>query len=51
MYVAVLDNELGAPVGDSVAFVMDKYGDGVSANADIEAFVAGRIANMEVFGG
>ncbi len=51
LYVAVLDTELGAPVGDSVAFVLDKYGEGVSANDDIAAFVASRIANMEVFGG
>ncbi len=43
-YIAVLDTELGAPVGDSVAFVMDKYGAGVtgSDNANIGAFVATR---------
>jgi hypothetical protein len=27
-YVAVLDTEMGSPVGDSVAFVMEKHGAG-----------------------
>ncbi len=44
-YVAVLDAELGSPVGDSVAFVMGKYGEGVtgSDNGNIAAFVATRL--------
>jgi len=44
-YVAVLDTGLGSPVGDPVAFVMDKYGAGVtgSDNANIAAFVAMRL--------
>jgi len=44
-YVAVLDIDLGAPVGDSVAFVMDKYGAGIagSDNGNIAAFVATRL--------
>jgi hypothetical protein len=44
-YVAVLDTELGSPVGDSVAFVMDKYGAGMtgSENGNIAAFVAARL--------
>jgi len=28
-YIAVLDSEMGTPVGDSVAFTMQKYGSGV----------------------
>ncbi len=50
-YVAVLDIELGSPVGDdSVAFVMEKYGAGITAsdNANIGAFVATR---LEAIGG
>ena len=44
-YVATL-NELGSPVGDSVAFVMDKYGADVSGsdNANISSYVAMRLA-------
>ncbi len=44
-YVAVLDIELGSPVGDSVAFVMDKYGADItgSDNSNIAAFVATRL--------
>jgi hypothetical protein len=47
-YVAVLDTELGAPVGDSVAFVMDKYGTGLTEaeNANIGAYVAARLAAL-----
>ncbi len=45
-YVAVLDIELGSPVGDSVAFVMEKYGADVlgSDNENIAAFIATRLA-------
>ncbi len=45
LYVAALDTGLGAPVGDSVAFVMQKYGAGVqgSGNANMAAFVATRL--------
>ena len=45
-YVAVLDIELGSPVGDdSVAFVMEKYGTGITAsdNANMTAFVITRL--------
>ena len=47
-YVAVLETEMGSPVGDSVAFVMDKYGAGVlgSDNANIASYVAMRLAAM-----
>ena len=49
-YVAVLDIELGSPVGDSVAFVMEKHGAGVMGNdnANIAAFIATR---LEAIGG
>ncbi len=52
-YVAVLDTELGSPVGDSVAFVMEKYGAGItgSDNANIGAFVVTCIESAETFGG
>lgn len=44
-YAAVLDTDLGSPTGDSVAFVMEKYGEGVtgSDNGNIAAFVATRL--------
>jgi len=44
------DVGLGSPVGDSVAFVMDKYGAGITEtdNANIAAFVAMR---LEAIGG
>jgi len=47
-YAAVLDVDLGAPVGDSVAFVMDKYGAGITEtdNANIAAFVAMRLETI-----
>jgi hypothetical protein len=49
-YVAVLDIELGSPVGDSAAFVMDKYGADItdSDNNNIAAVVATR---LEIIGG
>jgi len=44
-YVAALDT-MGSPVGDSTAFVMAKYGTGISENANpnIAAYVAIRLA-------
>jgi len=50
-YVAVLDTDLGTPVGDSIAFVMAKYGAGVtgSDNANIAAFVAARLESRATF--
>jgi hypothetical protein len=44
-YVAVLDIELGSPVDDSVAYVMEKHGAGImgSDNANIAAYVATRL--------
>ena len=49
-YVAVLETQLGQPVDDSVAFVMEKYGSGIadSDNANIAAYVAMR---LEAVGG
>ncbi len=49
-YVTVLDAGMGSPVGDSVAFVMEKHGADVmgSDNANIAAFVAMR---LEAIGG
>ena len=47
-YVALLDNELGPLAGDSVAFVMEKYGAGVtdSDNSNIAAFVAAQLETV-----
>jgi len=44
-YVATLDNELGSPVEDSMAFVLEKYGDGLSnaENANIDTFIQSRL--------
>ena len=52
-YVVVLDTGLGSPVGDSVVFVMEKYGAGItgSDNGNIGAFVATRLEGLETFGG
>jgi hypothetical protein len=45
-YIAVLDTELGSPVEDSVALVMEKYGAPLteSDNPNIGAYVAARLA-------
>jgi len=44
-YVLALDEGLNSPVGDSVAFVMGKYGDAVTAsdNPNIGTFIATRL--------
>jgi len=53
-YLAVLDTEMGSPVadGDSIAFVMGKYGTGIteSENSNIAAFIATRLESSETFG-
>ena len=53
-YIAVLDAEMGSPVGDgdSIAFVMEKYGTGItdSDNSNIAAFIATRLESGETFG-
>ncbi|MBN2456708.1 MAG: filamentous hemagglutinin N-terminal domain-containing protein [Sedimentisphaerales bacterium] len=51
-YVTILDANLGSPVGDSMAFVMEKYGTGAmdSDNANITAFLTTRIEGSEAFG-
>lgn len=48
-YIAVLNSDLGSPVGDSLAFAMQKYGSGVtgSDNANIAAFIAARLESGE----
>lgn len=45
-YVAVLNTELGSPAGDSVAFVMEKYGAGLaeSGNANLIGYIKLRLA-------
>ena len=50
-YVAVLDTDLGSPVGDSVAFVMEKHGAGLTAsdNVNMVAFVTARIESLATF--
>ena len=53
-YLAVLDTEMGSPVadGDSIAFLMGKYGTGItgSDNSNIAAFVATRLESGATFG-
>jgi hypothetical protein len=48
-YAAVLDVQLGSPVGDSIVFVMAKYGAGVteSNNRNMAAFVMSRLESAE----
>jgi hypothetical protein len=50
-YIAVLSNDIGSPVGDSIAYVMEKYGKGVtdSENNNMAAFVASRLESGELF--
>jgi hypothetical protein len=45
-YIAVLDTELGSPVDDSMALVMEKYGAPLteSDNPNIGAYIAARLA-------
>ncbi len=52
-YIAVLDAEMGSPVGDSTVFVMEKHGAGLAEteNSNIAAFVASRLASLDTFGG
>jgi hypothetical protein len=47
-YVSILDKEMGSPVGDSAAFVLEKHGAGItsSANVNIGAFVASRLEQI-----
>jgi filamentous hemagglutinin family protein len=47
-YAAAL-GDLGSPTGDSTAFVMDKYGAGLSDNGNMANFVAGRIEGGQTF--
>jgi hypothetical protein len=47
-YIALLDTELGSPVDDSTAFVMEKYGSAIteSDNPNIAAFVEMRLSAL-----
>jgi filamentous hemagglutinin family protein len=47
-YATALD-AMGSPVGDSTAFVMGKYGQGLSQNGNMATFVAGRIEGGQTF--
>ena len=51
-YFSVLETDLASPVGDSLAFVMDKYGAGVlgSDNSNIAAFLAASLESGKTFG-
>ena len=45
-YVAILDTQLKAPVGDAVAFTLDKYGDTLmseTANPNIAAYILAQL--------
>jgi len=45
-YIAVLNTELGSPVGDSTAFAMSKHGAPVmSGNSNIAAYIQARLQN------
>ena len=48
-YVTVLDDQMGSPVGDSMAFVMGRYGEPLRAgdNANMMAYVEMRIAQTQ----
>jgi hypothetical protein len=47
-YASVLDNQLGSPTGNSMAFVMGKYGAGVteSANDNVATYVVSRLQGI-----
>ena len=47
-YIAVLDIEFDSPVGDSVAFVMEKYGTAIneSDNPNISAYLAAQLTTL-----
>ncbi|MCK4265912.1 MAG: hypothetical protein KAX31_01430, partial [Thermoplasmata archaeon] len=47
-YIAVMDDELGSPVDDSVAFAIEKYGTPLeeSGNANITAYIQMRLAAL-----
>ncbi|MHC4727450.1 MAG: autotransporter outer membrane beta-barrel domain-containing protein, partial [Planctomycetota bacterium] len=51
-YIAVLNSDIGSPVGDSVAYAIEKYGKDItdSENNNMAAFVAARLESGEMFG-
>jgi hypothetical protein len=48
-YVQVLNKDMNAPVGDSVAFVMDKYGKNLldNSNQNLAAYVEARLSALQ----
>ena len=50
-YIAILNTEMGSPVADPIAYVMTKYGSGItgSGNADMSTFVASRLESGETY--
>ncbi|MHC4587711.1 MAG: hypothetical protein ACYS3N_24590 [Planctomycetota bacterium] len=48
-YIAILNTEMGSPVADSVAYVMEKYGSDVSGNDNMAGFLAARMESGETF--
>ena len=52
-YIRILDDEMGSPMGDSMAFAMEKYGSSIleNDNSNIAAFLIICLENPETFGG
>jgi len=52
-YIRIMDDEMGAPMGDSRAFVMEKYGSSIleDDNGNIAAFLIICLENSGTFGG
>jgi galactitol-specific phosphotransferase system IIB component len=48
-YIAILNTDMGSPVADSVAYVMEKYGSDVSGNPIMADFLAARLQSGETF--
>ena len=48
-YIAILNTEMGSPIGDSVAYVLEKYGSDVEGNPIMAGFLASRLENSETF--
>jgi hypothetical protein len=52
-YIRILDDEMGSPMGDSMTFVMEKYGSDIleNDNSNIAAFLIICLENSGTFGG
>ena len=48
-YIAILNTEMGSPIADSVAYVLEKYGSDVSGNPIMADFLASRLESGETF--